>query len=286
MKYSNSSSVGSFFAAVTFIFAVTTITSIVSVEDMVIVPYVFDHDVGGQACQREYDKVKEQDGGDDERFKLYCVNTVESFQKCPLTCSNALKFEGSSGVCIQQDTDCNFYNVVFQEHTTHKNIRMDDVANNKATLLAVVPLWKSQAQYFYELLEEIRKQYGDDQTAAFVMPMELDVDNPWEEDEFVIDTYHTQRVTLLNNTHPERFGTNPLMQFLMTVRYTSGFKYFDVYTDRPVLFMISPDGTIVERIVIPTMDDIEKVLQSDQFGNLQPIQNDEGRHETSSSGEL
>ena len=142
---------------------------------------------------------------------------------------------------------------------------MKDVATDRATMVAVVPLWKAQAQYFYELLEEVRKNYGDDQTAAFIVPMELDVDNPWEEDEFVIETFRTQRVTLLNNTHPERFATNPLMTFLTTVRHLSGFKYFDVYTDRPVLFIVSPDGTLIERLVVPTYDEIASVL-TDKFG--------------------
>mmetsp|Transcript_23045 Transcript_23045/g.54690 ORF Transcript_23045/g.54690 Transcript_23045/m.54690 type:complete len:284 (-) Transcript_23045:78-929(-) len=248
------------------IVSVSVVVEVVSAKELkeAEVPYVFDRDQGGPACKREYENIKEQDGGDDERFKLYCVNTVESFKQCPITCSEALKFEGSSGSC-KKDTDCNFYDIVFQERTTGNDIKMNDVAKNKATLVAVVPLWKAQAQYFYELLEEVRKSYGDEQTAAFVMPMELDVDNPWEEEEFVIDTYHTQRVTVLNNTHPERFGSNPLMQFLTKLRYKSGFKFFDVYTDRPVLFMISPDGTKVERLVIPKYDDIQSVL-TDTFG--------------------
>mmetsp|Transcript_23044 Transcript_23044/g.54689 ORF Transcript_23044/g.54689 Transcript_23044/m.54689 type:complete len:286 (-) Transcript_23044:83-940(-) len=271
-----SSSIFSFVSVVLSV-AVATITTIVSVSVVVVevvsanelmketeVPYVFDRDQGGPACKREYENIKEQDDGDDERFKLYCVNTVESFRQCSMTCSDALKFEGSSGSC-KKDTNCNFYDMVFQEQTTGDDIKMKDVAKNKATLVAVVPLWKAQAQYFYELLEEVRKRYGDDQTAAFVMPMELDVDNPWEEEEVVIDTYHTQRVTVLNNTHPERFGSNPLMQFLTKLRYKSGFKFFDVYTDRPVLFMISPDGTNVERLVIPKYDDIQSVL-TDTFG--------------------
>jgi hypothetical protein len=95
--------------------------------------------------------------------------------------------------------------------------------------------------------------------------MELDVDNPWEEAEFVIEPYHTQRVHLLNNTHPNRFGEHPLMKFLVTIRHVDGFKYFDVYTDRPVLFIMSPDGTMIERLVIPKYEDIQSVL-TDKFG--------------------
>lgn len=226
--------------------------------------YVFDQDRAGAKCTKFLDDIRASDDGDIERFKLFCVNKGHSFHLCALTCSDALHFEGSSGKC-RQDKNCNFYDTTFVEHSTGDNLSMRNVAHGKATLVAVVPLWDSQAQYFYELLEQVRKDYGDSDTEALLLPMELDVDNPWEEEEFAIRPFHTQRVTLLNNTHPSRFGSHPLMAFLTTLRHVSGFQHYDVYTDRPVLFIVSPDGKLVERLVVPTYAQIEEVLTG-KFG--------------------
>ncbi|KAL3922384.1 MAG: hypothetical protein SGARI_006465, partial [Bacillariaceae sp.] len=189
---------------------------------------------------------------DPENFRLYCVNKPESFKFCAVTCSEALTFEGSVGSC--KDYECDFYEYSFQG-TDDTKLNMHDMAKGKATIFAVVPLWESQAQYFYELMEEVRKDYKQE-TEAFLLPMDVD-----PMDEVKINTFHSNRVNILNNTSPGTIGGHPFLRFISTLRYKSGFRDFNVFTDRPVVFMIGQDGKIVERLVVPTYDQLANTLE-------------------------
>jgi hypothetical protein len=148
-----------------------------------------------------------------------------------------------------------FYDYTFQDNQSNA-LNMNKLAKNKATLFAVVPLWESQAQYFYELMEEVRKDFKQD-TEAFLLPMLVDPDG----EDAMIQSFHTQRVTILNNTSPNAIARHPLLGFLQTLRHKSGFRDFNVYTDRPVLFIISPNGRTVERLVVPTYQTIAETLE-------------------------
>jgi hypothetical protein len=222
--------------------------------------YIFDRDAAGNdKCTAARDK---QD--DPETFRLYCVNKVESFKFCSVTCSEALTFEGSRGKC--NDYECNFYDYVFQDQDNQPLV-MNTLARNKVILFAVVPLWESQAQYFYQLLEEIRNDYKQS-TEAFLLPMDVD-----PTDEVPIHLFHTKRVNILNSTSPVTIGYHPFLGFLQTLRYTSGFRDFNVFTDRPVLFMIDTDGRVVERLVIPTYAKIQETLKT--FGAAKSADHDD-----------
>ncbi|KAL3912016.1 MAG: hypothetical protein SGILL_007051 [Bacillariaceae sp.] len=210
--------------------------------------YSFDKDVAGtDKCIEARDKQE-----DPENFRLYCVNKAESFKYCAQTCSDALFFDGSTGRC--RDFECDFYKYSFEGQDSEE-LSMREMAKGKATMFAVVPLWESQAQYFYELLEEVRKDYKQD-TQALLLPMDAD-----PTDVVTIEPFHSPRVHILNTTNPAAIGGHPFLGFVSTLRYSSGFRDFNVFTDRPVLFMISPDGKLVERLVVPTYDQITKTLE-------------------------
>lgn len=81
-------------------------------------------------------------------------------------------------------------------------------------------------------------------------------------EEIAIETFHTRRVNILKTATPNTIGGHRFFGFLQTLRRTSGFRDFNVFTDRPVLFMISPNGTVVERLVVPTYEQIEAILKS------------------------
>jgi hypothetical protein len=237
----------------TIIFLFPLFTTLLSINNIQVeaggMQYQFHKDAAGQDnCEKARDDQEEL-----ETFKLYCVNKVQSFQLCSLTCSDALHFEGSVGDC--RDYECNFYDYTFQDNQSN-SLNMNKLAKNKATLFAVVPLWESQAQYFYELMEEVRKDFKQD-TEAFLLPMLVDPDG----EDATIQSFHTQRVTILNNTSPNVIARHPLLGFLQTLRHKSGFRDFNVYTDRPVLFIISPDGRTVERLVVPTYQTIAEALE-------------------------
>jgi hypothetical protein len=54
--------------------------------------------------------------------------------------------------------------------------------------------------------------------------------------------------------------SNPFFSFLSTLVYNAGFEGFDIYTDRTVVFLVSHDGTTVERLVIPTLERLERAV--------------------------
>jgi hypothetical protein len=244
MTFRTSSSVYSL--AIALLLALSTPTKVVAGGGRP--TYVFDKDRAGNERCNEAKDLQE----DPETFRLYCVNRADSFKHCAVTCSGALSFEGSKGKC--KDYECNFYDYTFQTQD-NQPLNMFKMARNKATLFAVVPLWESQAQYFYELLEEVRKDYKQE-TEAFLLPMDVD-----PEDVVTIEAFHTQRVHILNNTSPGTISRHPFLGFLQTLRYSSGFREFNVFTDRPVVFMISPDGQSVERLVVPTYKEIQETLK-------------------------
>jgi hypothetical protein len=241
------------------------LSSIVTAVQAAKEPYVFDRDFSGKReCEEARDAQDEL-----EIFKLFCVNKVQSFHQCALTCSGALSFEGSVGKCRKND-DCNFYNYNFVDKMGN-HLDMNELAKGKATMFAVVPLWESQAQYFYQLLETIRDNYKAE-TQAFLLPIVVDFQPDPEEGAFEITPYHIPRVTLLNETRPNGFLSHPFMHFLHSVRHSSGYPEFNVYTDRPVLFIISPNGKTIERLVIPTYQQVEESLQ--RFGVKKVIEGD------------
>lgn len=216
--------------------------------------YVFDRDLAGKSqCEEARDAQEEL-----EIFKLYCVNKVQSFRHCALTCSEALWFEGSVGKCRKYQ-DCDFYNYSFKDKVGN-SLDMEDLAKGKATMFAVVPLWQSQAQYFYLLMETIRDRYKAT-TQAFLLPMVVDFEPDPEEGAFDITPNHIPRVNLLNETSPDTVITHPFMHFLHSIRYSSGYPEFNIYTDRPVLFIISPNGKTIERLVVPTYEQVDVSLQ-------------------------
>jgi hypothetical protein len=90
------------FNTITFLFPLfTTLLSINSIQvEAGGMQYQFHKDAAGQDnCEKARDDQEEL-----ETFKLYCVNKVQSFQLCSLTCSDALHFEGSVGDC--RDYEC------------------------------------------------------------------------------------------------------------------------------------------------------------------------------------
>jgi hypothetical protein len=214
---------------------------------------VFDRDLAGKIqCEEARDAAEEL-----EIFKLYCVNKVQAFHHCALTCSDALSFEGSVGKC-RKNQDCNFYAYSFKDNVGN-SLNMQDLAKGKATLFAVVPLWESQAQYFYLLMEAIRDSYMAN-TEAFLLPMVVDFEQDSDEGTFEI-TSIIARVNLLNETRAETILSHPFMDFLHSLRHSSGYPEFNIYTDRPVLFIISPNGKTIERLVVPTYEQVEESLQ-------------------------
>jgi hypothetical protein len=70
-----------------------------------------------------------------------------------------------------------------------------------------------------------------------------------------------QAVTILPITQVSSITTNPFMGMLPEIEYQAGATRFDVYVDRPVLFVVSDDGRMVQRVVLPTLQELETILE-------------------------
>jgi hypothetical protein len=211
--------------------------------------YKFDQDAAGLNCEKVIDE------NDEETFRLFCINQKRGFKFCSISCSNALYFEGTVGAC--KPHRCSFYEHSFQEHETGKSISMAKT-EGKVTLFALIPTWEAEAQYFYELLEEVRSMYNED-TTAFVLPIFI---AEGDEQPFEIAPFEEQdkKVTILQDVRPENLMQHPFLMYAQTLSHVSGFATFDVYTDRPVIFAVSADGNTVERMVSPTLATLEQAI--------------------------
>ena len=245
-----------------------------------IVPYVFDHDFSGVQC----DKAMKQH--DEEDFRLFCINQRQSFQQCSLSCSQVLHFPSSTGVC--KSYRCNFYDMSFPMMTdspSSSSLNMNEMALGKVTLFSFSPLWEGHAQYNYELLELVRSLYPAT-TEALFLPIDIhdyELAHPRfeikpfgeqhhhheDEDEYRMDKGVVQRVHILPEVKPQDIGHHPFLGFVRTLLHREGAKNFDVYTDRPVIFVVSSDGTLVERLVVPTLETLQAAIE--KYGGGHPI---------------
>ncbi len=216
------------------------------------IPYMFDRDASGAHCVQAVQDHSEED------FRLYCINQRQSFQNCAISCSEMLHFEGSTGVC--KSHRCSFYDLSFSTHDSL--LEMNRLAHGKVTLFAFVPVWEGHAQYIYELLELIRGQYQET-TQALLLPIDIHdytLSHPRFELKPFGENALTQRVHILPEVMPNNIGKHPFLTFVRSLLWREGAKNFDVYTDRPVVFVISHDGTLVKRLVVPTLEELTTAI--------------------------
>ena len=241
--------------------------------------FVFDVDSATTDVCME---AKRLNGNTEEDFRLYCINTDDSFEHCAVSCSKALQFEKTLGVTSSSGNDVSFHDLKFA--LGPKGDEVFTPQRGIPTVMAVLPLWKSQAQYMYELLERLYSTNngngGDsndnNKNDALVqvvgLPLFIEEAMTIEKDtttgkltfsgvEFEPLTGGGGGVKLLQMTTPQGLGYHPLLTFLQTLHYVSGYPGFDVYTDRPVIFVIDGKGKCVERLVTPTLEELQETIK-------------------------
>lgn len=246
-------------------------TSVAASASATSLVYTFDRDAAGVHC----DKATKDYSAED--FRLYCINQQASFRNCALTCSEWLHFEGTTGTC--KPSRCNFYkhsfpleedSLVIDNGFQPSHLSMNDIARGKVVMFAFAPLWEGHAQYMYEMLEEIRALH-DYNTEAFLLPIDIhDPQNTHPRFELtpfvppvVVDASTTtkrQRVRILPEVKPHQIASHPFLTFVRSLVHKDGFPNFDVYTDRFVIFVVSHDGLTVERMVVPTFEELKSAV--------------------------
>lgn len=221
--------------------------------------FMFDRDTAGIHCLNAMKDHTEED------FRLYCVNQGKSFENCAKSCTEVLHFDGSTGVC--KSPRCNFYDLTLPTTTTTTSsfLKIHDLAPpGKVTLFAFVPLWEGHAQYIYELLEHVRNRYQDT-TKALLLPIDIhnyELTHPRFELKPFGASGGTQRVVMLPEIKPYEIARHPFLDFVRSLLWREGARNFDVYTDRPVIFVISQDGFLVKRMVVPTLEELQMTIEA------------------------
>jgi hypothetical protein len=224
--------------------------------------YMFDGNSAGFHCQNAMNDYSAED------FRLYCINQGQSFLNCASSCTEALHFDGSTGVC--KSPGCNFYDLILSTTSTATSslLKMQDISPpGKVTLFAFAPLWEGHAQYTYEMLEQIQYKYQETTTALF-LPIDIH-DYELTHPPFELHPYgssgadddRTQRVVLLPEIKPHEIVRHAFLNFVRTLLWRDGAQNFDVYTDRPVIFVISQDGFLVKRLVVPTLEELQMTIE-------------------------
>jgi len=213
------------------------------------IPYIFDENARGIECDKALEKHNEED------FRLFCINQRQGFQQCSIMCSNLLHFESSLGVC--KPHRCNFFDTTFQ---TADGVEIKPTPG-KVKFFAFSTTWEGHAQYAYELLEHILGEYQQT-TEAFILPIDIhnyELTHPrFEAKPFEYPL--TQRIQFLQEVFPQDLSTHSFLYFVRTLLHRSGAMNFDVYTDRFVIFAMSADGMLANRMVTPTLQELRIVV--------------------------
>jgi hypothetical protein len=234
--------------------------------------FSFDRDAEGVHCHQAVQTNGEED------FRLYCINQRQSFQMCALSCSEILHFESSTGVC--KSNRCNFYDMSFPM-TDGPSLDMNNMSRGKVTMFAFLPLWEGHGQYNYELLELVRTLYPET-TEALLLPIDIhDYElthprfelKPYGEHKDYMDK-GAKQVHILPEVKPQDIGSHRFLKFVQSLLHRSGAANFDVYTDRPAIFVVSSDGTLVDRLVAPTLETLQATVE--KYGGGKPISSSSG----------
>jgi hypothetical protein len=214
-------------------------------------PFVFDKDVAGdEECTAIKDFLD-----DEEVWRLWCINEEPSMKRCGLMCHEALNFPPSVARC--RLPNCNFAKTRFVDEFIF-DVDMTTLVTDKATVLAVVPTFQSYSNYVLAMLEQLRTMYPET-TEAMFLPLNVTIPGEFSPGQITYRREEDSKVVMLEETHPQQLGSHPLYGFLSTLRLESG-SNIDIYTDRPVVFVIGRDGNHVERIVFPTLETLEETV--------------------------
>jgi hypothetical protein len=96
-------------------------------------------------------------------------------------------------------------------------------------------------------------------TEAMFLPLNVTIPGEFNPGKLNYRREEDFKVLMLEETHPQQLGSHTIYGFLSTLRLESG-SNIDIYTDRPVVFVIGRDGNHVERIVFPTLETLEETV--------------------------
>jgi hypothetical protein len=197
--------------------------------------------------QTEGFKFHQDTGSCDDLSDDVCIQETRVFFECPITCSKLLERPGSIARMEGEFFD---QSVTRQDG---KRMSLEDF-EGYVTLYAILPLVPS-AQYYYELLEHIHKIFPYT-VEILVMPYQEieEIDKEDKTTTVAIKPHDNPHVTFLQQeTRPD------LLFYLWESKVYGGEENLkDVPKDRPSIYVISTDGRFVERLISPSLTDLER----------------------------
>jgi hypothetical protein len=197
--------------------------------------------------QTEAFKFHQDTGSCDDLTDDVCIQETSAFFECPITCSKLLDREGSIARMEGEFFD---QSVTGQDG---KRISLEDF-EGYVTLYAILPLVPS-AQYYYELLEHIHKIFPYTVEILLMPYQEMEeIDKEDKTTTVAIKPQDNPHVTFLQQeTRPD------LLFYLWESNVYGGERNMkDVPKDRASIYVISTDGRFVERLISPSVTDLER----------------------------
>jgi hypothetical protein len=197
--------------------------------------------------QTEGFKYQQDTGRCDDLTDDVCIQETRAFFDCPIACSKLVSKPGSIGRLEGE---------FFEQSVTRqdgKRMSLEDFEGS-VTLYAILPLVPS-AQYYYELLEHIHKIFPYT-VEILVMPYK-DMEEIDKEDKttpVAIKPHDNPHVTFL-----QQETRTDLLFYLWESNVYGGVENMkDVPKDRASIYVISTDGRYVERLISPSLTELER----------------------------
>jgi hypothetical protein len=189
----------------------------------------------------------------------YCQSDIYAhiFVQCALSCVQYLQQEGDMVGTADDPED-------FYSHTIRTITRAvvdTDRFEGYVTVVGFIPLLPGMAAYYYEMMEHLHTVFQP--TVQFVaIPMDLDLGLHIR----LHERPGPNVLVLEEETAPD---LHPLIKFLTSVKPRNGAGVKDRHgemhqsplpTDRVTLYIVSADAYYVERMISPTMGELEKKI--------------------------
>eukprot|EP00980_Cylindrotheca_fusiformis_P002912 scaffold675_cov103-Cylindrotheca_fusiformis.AAC.23 len=188
-----------------------------------------------------------------------CIQDKNVFFDCPHTCSTLLQMPGSIG----RMEDSAFFDQSVTRQDNGKRLSLEDF-EGYVTLYAILPLVPN-AQYYYEMLEHVHEIFP---YTVEILAMPYQVPSPDEDqdqqqqedqkaaliDDFIITPHDNPKVRFLQQeTRPD------LLYYLWESNVYAGEEVMaNIPNDRASIYIISADGMFVERLISPSLTDLER----------------------------
>lgn len=172
-----------------------------------------------------------------------CIQEGITFFNCPITCSKLLERPGSIA-----RMDGGFFDQFVTQHDGER-LSLEDF-EGYVTLYAILPLVPS-VQYYYELLEHIQKIFP---YTVEILVMPYHEAEEGDDDKVMIKQHENSKVIFLQ----QELRPDLLFYLWESKVYGGDDNIKTAPADRASIYVISTDGMFVERLISPSLADLER----------------------------